>query len=461
MTGRGSSREPPAEAGDEQKTLVVGGKSGGGEGRMESVSMDPREFELARRAAIRAAAAQRPSALSINSRGPTQEELALFNRLKQETSPIYKDRDALEAGKERSILHAREHAEYMDLPKGCPDRYRYPPETASDYDCSLPKLLLHSYQAHHRGVTAVKFMPLPGHLLLSAGLDCRAKLWSVLEDGPGRRQLRTFIGHSRPIRDIQFERESPDGGGKRFVTLAGDRFLKLWSTETGQCLLALEHKKQPTCASYVIGRHATVLLGSTDGKIGLWDLRAPRLIADFSGHATGNQVLTVTPVAKDRFVSTSEDRTVKLWDMRETSLPVYTASKPEVCDAYPAALLHPTQPVISMSSLRSEIHSFNVLSAAADAPLDRLSLRPRSIVGHHCNGSISRLAFSPDGKYIAAGDGRGQLKFWDWVSGQPARTLDHHSQDGKTQQITDIAWSPVESSLVASSSLDGTIKLWA
>jgi WD40 repeat protein/serine/threonine protein kinase len=69
-------------------------------------------------------------------------------------------------------------------------------------------------------------------------------------------------------------------------------------------------------------------------------------------------------------------------------------------------------------------------------------------------GHLMCVAYSPDGRLLAAGSADKTVRIWDLATGQESRTLIGHSD-----WVTDISFSP-DGRRLASSSYDGTVKTW-
>src|SRR5215216_2592849 len=85
------------------------------------------------------------------------------------------------------------------------------------------------------------------------------------------------------------------------------------------------------------------------------------------------------------------------------------------------------------------------------SPVPGLTLR-HVLRGH--TGWIGRIAWSPDGSYLASPSEDKTIRMWDTSSGQCVHTLEGH-----TDTVHSVAWSP-DGQRLASASQDQTIRIW-
>lgn len=93
----------------------------------------------------------------------------------------------------KTVFHGKEEKDFSG--RG----WLEPPREISNQECSycyVPKRSIHTWSGHTKGVNCIKFFPKYGHLLLSAGLDGRIKIWDVMNT---RKCMRTYLGHSKVI----------------------------------------------------------------------------------------------------------------------------------------------------------------------------------------------------------------------------------------------------------------------
>eukprot|EP00771_Trimastix_marina_P001194 gnl/Trimastix_PCT/2248.p1 GENE.gnl/Trimastix_PCT/2248~~gnl/Trimastix_PCT/2248.p1 ORF type:complete len:706 (-),score=248.61 gnl/Trimastix_PCT/2248:172-2289(-) len=335
---------------------------------------------------------------------------------------------------ERTQFHGRQTHDYQGR------TYIFPPSELkpSEHRCFLPKKVVHTWAGHQKGVSAMRFFPKYGHILLSAGLDCQLKIWDCY--GRGRRCLRTIYGHDKAIRDICF-----NTAGDRFISAAFDQTVRLWDTETGQCLARYTNGTIPYCAKFHPVYDNIFLAGCSDKKIIQWDTREHRIVQRYNEHL--GAVNTVTFLEGNRrFVSSSDDKALRIW---EWGIPVTCKliAEPHM-HSMPSIALHASQKYFLAQSLDNQI----LVYGAAD----RFKLnKKKRFTGHIIAGYNCQVGSSADGKYIISGDAEGNVHFWNWNNCRFIKRLKCHDK-----VTVGCQWHPIEPSKMATCSWDGTIRYW-
>jgi WD40 repeat protein len=70
------------------------------------------------------------------------------------------------------------------------------------------------------------------------------------------------------------------------------------------------------------------------------------------------------------------------------------------------------------------------------------------------SGNVNKIAFSPDGKYLASAGDDGMVRLWDVATRKQVRALSGH-----TRRVVGVAFSP-DGQRLASSGLDMTVRIW-
>ncbi|EDO38815.1 predicted protein [Nematostella vectensis] len=371
---------------------------------------------------------------------PSEEEaskLEEFENTKQKRTK----KDEEKSAEEKTTLHVKDAVDYqgrsyLHIPKDLDVKLdtNEPPER-----CYLPKKHIHTWTGHTKGVSCVRFFPVSGHLLLSCSMDCKVKLWEVYNK---RRCLRTFSGHSKAVRDVSFNND-----GTQFLSAGYDRYVKLWDTETGECLGRYTNKKIPYCVKFNPDEDKQHLFvcGTSDKKILTWDIRANEIVQEYDRHL--GAVNTITFVDQNRrFVTTSDDKSLRVW---EWDIPVdfkYIA-EPSM-HSMPAVALHPNEKWLACQSMDNQILIFNVLNRFRQN-------RKKIFKGHMVSRAFEGVDWAKKPVYVISGDADGKLNIWDWKSTKLYSKFKAH--DGV---CIGCAWHPHETSKVVTCGWDGLIKYW-
>ncbi|XP_034940901.1 WD repeat-containing protein 37 isoform X2 [Chelonus insularis] len=206
------------------------------------------------------------------------------------------------------------------------------------------------YIGHNGSVNSVRFHPTID-LALTASGDCSAHIWqaAVNWDIPKRQSssedlsaidrtptnasylgddqeepptlrtpVRELLGHTGVVMAADWL-----SGAEQLVTASWDRTANLYDAETGEIIHTLcGHDQELT---HVSTHHAQRLCvtSSRDGTFRLWDFREPiHSVSVFQGHTEA--VTSAVFTREDKIVSGSDDRSVKVWELRNIRSPLAT-----------------------------------------------------------------------------------------------------------------------------------------
>lgn len=305
--------------------------------------------------------------------------------------------------------------------------------------CFLPKKLMHTWSGHSKGVAAIRLFPKSGHLLLSASMDCKIKIWEVYNK---RRNIRTYHGHSKAVRDICFNND-----GTKFLSCGYDRWIKLWDTETGECLGRYSNKKIPYCVKFNPDedKQDLFIAGMSDKKMITWDIRENEIVQEYDRHLGAVNSITFFD-RNQRIATTSDDKSIRIW---EWDIPVDAKLiQDPTMHSMPAATLSPNGKWLACQSLDNQILIYNVINRFRQN-------RKKSFKGHMNAGYACQVNFSPDMSYLISGDGDGKLNIWDWKTTKLYSKFKAHNE-----VCIGCEWLPHETSKIVTCGWDGLIKLW-
>ena len=344
--------------------------------------------------------------------------------------------------------------------------------------------LLKTLKGHTGWVITVKFSP-DGKTIASCGGD-GIKIWNI-ENGEC---LKTLPEQETGVFSIDF---SPDG--KELVSGSPDTTIKMWDVETGKLLQSLPGLNKLT-SSVSFSPNGKLLANSNGGvtykdkeevvkiwefKDGKWQhiqtLTENKASVRFISFSPDSQKLvccvslyddsqkyhpikiydvntyefktleghislilsTAFHADNQRLVSSSEDETIKVWDINTgkclKTLYGYT-------DWQLAIAFHPNGEILASGDNNATVRLWNIKTGKC----------LKTLLGH--KNTIWSLAFSHDGNQLASGSTDTTIKIWDIKTGKCLKTF-----FGEEERIWSLAFSPNDKKL-ASSSFNQTINIW-
>jgi WD40 repeat protein/predicted Ser/Thr protein kinase len=179
-----------------------------------------------------------------------------------------------------------------------------------------------------------------------------------------------------------------------------------------------------------------VLSASHDKTVRVWDWRKSKCERVLKGHTDSVRCLAL--LKSNLVASASWDGTVRIWDWRNG----------QCLSVLPASV--------------GQLHAIAVskdgqwLVAGGDQGLCVWRLPEKQPRIHRLPTAVKSLAFHPNGRILAVGDGRGQIGLWDVALGKPLGALPSEHRGA----VTALAFHPTNGALLLSGSEDANLCVW-
>lgn len=309
--------------------------------------------------------------------------------------------------------------------------------------------LLRTLRGHSAMIPAVAWS-LDGTLLASASHDHTVQLW----DWRRERVVHTLRHHSGPVVALAFSRYAITWGeSERLLLITGshDQTIGVWDAQTYALLGSLTGHSAPIVSLVLSADGSTLMSGSDDQTIRVWDLpssgrmtsgQAVRVLRGHYGVVVALAAHTYASDGQTLLVSSSYDKTVRLWDTRSGQ---------------------------ALAILQGHSKWLQAIVFAADNRLfvggsDGQRVRVwdghtgRALHSFHGHTSLTeKLSFRTDGIQLASAGWDGTVRIWDLRRAQALHVL---QSDVTPVVAAVIGPGPHERNVVASGSLDHAIRIW-
>ncbi len=228
---------------------------------------------------------------------------------------------------------------------------------------------------------------------------------------------------------------SPDG--QWLASASWDHTLRLWNTQTGECLKTLYHEAPINdCAFSPDG--TTLISAVADKTLHIWNSFTGKRLNILNDHESTIRGCSFSP-SGTYFASVSDDQTLRIWETQtQRCFHILKGHSGSVR----SSTFSPDGQHIASTSNDLTLRVWNLLTGECLCILQ----------GH--TDWIRRCAFSPDGRYLISASGDRTLRLWDLMTHKCVHVLYGH-----TKKVRQCLFSADGRSLISCAD-DQTLRVW-
>ena len=307
--------------------------------------------------------------------------------------------------------------------------------------------LLHAFEGHQETISSASFCP-KGRQIVSSSFDKTIRIWDMERGFLGSKAV--YQGNSS-INALSFI-----SGSRNFASVDGDGNVIIWSLDDKALQNILCKRSCGISCVDISPQGNQIAFVDYDNNIEIWDIRHIEKLCEIKSEwiihhydigvvppPTGKHNGSILSIAfsKDgnHIITTSEDKTVKMWDVSTGQLIGNFIGHSDY--VYSASFSPDNRQIISCS----RDYTIRIWDVKTSQLQKKLTGHVRQVV---------TVVYTHDGKKIVSGSTDKTIKIWNVSDGRLERTLEGHAHTVLSVAVSlDNRW-------ILSASADNTAKIW-